>query len=205
VTAPGVTSPTDRAPAEREDPDIQEALGRRDWKAAVTLLMQRYGDSIYRFCREMTNDDVLAADIHQVTFMQAFEDLERFSGRSLARTWLFSIARHRCIDALKARRRWSIRFTPLDEEDTEAPGSIDPTPSADARMSKQELVAALEQCLRRLSPAVRTVVLLRFVEGFSYDEIARVCDERAGTLRTWVARAMPVLRRCVEGLGGTIA
>jgi RNA polymerase sigma factor (sigma-70 family) len=204
VTVPAVPSPEEQTPAGPEEEDVQEAIARRDWKGAVTLLMQRYGDSIYRFCRQMTGDDVLAADIHQITFMQAFVDLENFSGRSLVRTWLFSIARHRCIDALKARRRWRVRFTLLELPDGESIDSIDPTPPPDARMSKQELIAALEHCMGRLAPAVRTTVLLRYVEGFSYDEISRVCNERAGTLRTWVARAMPVLRRCVEARGGTI-
>jgi RNA polymerase sigma-70 factor (ECF subfamily) len=190
------------APGEADEADVRAAIERRDWRAAVSLLMERHGDAIHRFCRQMTEDDALAADLLQVTFLQAFVDLQTFSGRSLVRTWLYGIARHRCIDALKARRRWRARFQLADRDETEL-DAADPAPSAEKRMSRQELVAALEHCLARLAPAVRTALLLRYVEDLPYDEIAGICEERAGTLRTRVARAMPLLRRCVEARGGS--
>ena len=196
----------DDGPAEPDEADVLAALERRDRRTATALLMERHGEAVYRFCRQMTGDDALAADVHQVTFLQAFVDLETFSRRSRVRTWLFGIARHRCLDALKARRRWRHRFGSAVGDDEGGPiDSIDPAPRADARLGRQELIQALELCMDRLAPAVRTAVLLRFVEGFTYDEMARVCDEQASTLRTRVSRAMPVLRRCVEAHGGAIA
>lgn len=204
VVTTGAASPDGWGPARVDEEDINQALARRDWKAGVTLLMQRYGQAIYRFCRQMIGDDALAEDVHQLTFTQAFTDLPTFSGRSLVRTWLFSIARHRCSDALKARRRRSLRFQPLTPEAITAAEKTEREPAPDERMDRQQMVAALEQCLERLAPSVRMVVLLRYAEGFSYEDLSRICGERAGTLQARVARAIPVLRECLEQRGARI-
>lgn len=172
------------------------ALDRADFKAALTILMEAYGAMIYRFCRQMVADEELAEDVHQMTFVQAWEGLERFSRRSALRTWLFSIARHRCLDALKMRRRRRVRF----EDVAVVPESADPAGGAEERLAAHDRSRALSRCLGELAPAVRTVVLLRFQEGLTYPEITRICDERAPTLQARVARALPVLRRCLEGL-----
>ena len=60
---------------------------------------------------------------------------------------------------------------------------------------------ALDDCLAQLTPEVRAAVLMRFQQGLRYDEIARGTGERSGTLHMRVTRALPVLRRCLEGKG----
>ena len=200
----GSPAPKEALGAGDSEAEFADAIARADWRGALTLLMERYGDAIYRFCRQMIGDETLAADVHQLTFVQAFSDLASFSGRSLVRTWLFGIARHRCVDALRARRRWQGRFEPLKSEGDRSE-SIDPAPPADERMSRQEIVAALDRCLGELASGVKIVVLLRHVEGFSYEDMSRICGERAGTLQARVARAMPVLRACIERRTGRSA
>src|SRR5262249_23650225 len=61
--------------------------------------------AVYRYCRIALGDTVLADDVHQQVFIEAFRDLPGFAGRSTLRTWLFGIARHRVLDAAKRRRR----------------------------------------------------------------------------------------------------
>jgi len=178
------------------DPEA-EALGavaQGDWRRALTVLMQAYGSDLYRHCRQVVGDDALAEDVHQIVFVHAYRDLPGFAGRSTLRTWLYSIARHRCLDALKSARRRRRRF-PLKRELPEVP---DPAPGADANVRAAEL----ERALMSLDANVRIAVLLRYREGLTYEQMAEICGERAATLQARVARALPKLRRCLEPRGG---
>jgi RNA polymerase sigma-70 factor (ECF subfamily) len=180
----------------RLDPEAETlaAMGQRDWRRAVTVLMQAYGSDLYRHCRQMLGDEALAEDVHQIVFVHAYRDIPRFHGRSSLRTWLYGIARHRCLDALKMSRRRRRRF-PAQRE---LPDVIDPAPGADAGVRASEL----ERALMELPPKVRVAVLLRYQDGLSYEEMAEVCGERAPTLQARVARALPRLRLCLEPRGG---
>jgi RNA polymerase sigma factor (sigma-70 family) len=173
------------------------ALDRRDTDEALAVLMRSYGTAVYRYCRQMVGDEHLAQEVHQMTFVQAFEGLTRFGRRSTLRTWLFGIARHRCLDILKMDRRRRKRFGPIEE----APDQPEPHRSLEERMAERSRAQALESCLRTLAPRVRIAVLLRYQQGLSYPEIARLSSEKAPALQLRVARALPVLRRCLEEKG----
>jgi RNA polymerase sigma-70 factor (ECF subfamily) len=141
----------------------------------------------------MVRDPALAEDILQTIFLQAYKGLGRFQGRSSLRTWLMGIARHRCLDAIKARRRWGQTFEP-----GEPPPSSAATEDPVGRLA---LSQSLETCLGKLEDNVRDTVLLRYIEGFSYPEMEQICGEKAATLQMRVGRALPVLRRCLESRG----
>lgn len=181
-------------PAEDE---ALEALERGDRKAALTVLMRDYGATLYRYCCKMVGNNDLAEEAHQMTFVQAYEGLARFAGRSSLRTWLFGIARHRCLDAAKIARRRSRRFELVDE----LPESPDEAEVAEDELAGRDLRQALGRCIDKLAPAVRTAVLLRYQQDISYPDMAQICKARPATLQARVARAMPVLRRCMENQG----
>jgi RNA polymerase sigma-70 factor (ECF subfamily) len=183
------------------DPETEAlaALEHGDLDAALDVLMHAYGTALYRYCCQMVRDEEMARDAHQLAFVQAYEGLPRFSRRSSLRTWLFGIARHRCLDALKVDRRRRARFHEL----TVAGDRPTPAPSAEESLATRSLAGALEACLRQLAPRIRSTVLLRFQQGLSYPEIARLSGEAAATLQVRVARALPVLRRCLEQRGVT--
>ncbi|HEU4732775.1 MAG TPA: sigma-70 family RNA polymerase sigma factor [Kofleriaceae bacterium] len=169
-------------------------------KAAIRKLMQRYGKAVYRYCREALSDGALADDVLQVVFIEAFRDLGRFRGRSSIRTWLFAIARHRVLDAAKSRRRAQSHIEPADLVHV-----VDVRPSPGESLDERRLVDALRLCLGELRAPVRAALLLRFQQGFTFEEMALVCRERPGTLQAQVSRALPVLRACIENrTGGTL-
>jgi RNA polymerase sigma factor (sigma-70 family) len=173
------------------------ALDRGSSDDALALLMREYGTAVYRYCRQMMVDEDLAQEVQQMTFVQAHEGLARFARRSSLRSWLFGIARHRCLDHLKMHRRRYKRFGPIEEaSDLPEPGG-----SAEDRLSERSVARVLESCLRGLAPRVRTAVLLRYQQGLSYPEIARLSNEKAPALQVRVARALPLLRRCLEERG----
>lgn len=170
------------------------ALARGDFRAALTVLMDTYGADIYRFCRHFSGDAQLAEDLRQVVFMQAFEALPQFSQRSTLRAWLYGIARNRCLDAAKGRRRWRKRF-----QLTDAPAEHAAAPAPDPTdLDQPGLHRALAHCLDRLDAELRTLVLLRYHEELSYAELAQSFAAQPATLQARVARAMPKLRRCVH-------
>lgn len=182
------------SPHEAVEARAQEALDRGQLRAVLTMLMDAYGDDIYRFCRQFSGDAALAEDLRQVVFMQAFESLPRFSRRSSLRAWLYGIARNRCLDAAKGRRRWRARFHLSD-----APAERAATPAPDpADLDQPRLHRVLADCLGRLDAELRMLVLMRYREDLSYTELAQSFAAQPATLQARVARAMPGLRRCVR-------
>ena len=159
---------------------------------ALELLMRRYGASVYRYCREELRDRALADDVHQQVFIQAHRDLATFAGRATLKTWLFAIARHRVLDASKMRRRARAH------REHDAADPIDPAPAADQLIDDARLCRDLVECLGLLPPRMRTALLLRYQQGFTFDEMAQICHEKPGTLQARVARALPRLRALLE-------
>lgn len=201
AASPDIGVPSVAASMSCPDPDddveIRGAIRRGDLRDALTRIDGRFGTALYRFVRNLLGADDLSDDVYQSVLIEVYRDLPTFGGRSSLRTWLFSIARHRCLDALKANRRRAARF----ESTADAPEVADLGPRADDRMSDEQVLAALERCLDELPPELRMVLLLRFQEGFGYDDIARITRLRNETLRARVSRAMPALRTCIERQG----
>lgn len=177
-----------------------DLVAHGDMKGALRRLMERHGGAVYRFCREELRDATLADDVHQQVFIQVYRDLGKFHRRSTVKTWLYAIARHRVLDAAKSRRRAEAHI-----ESDDATAVPDPRPPASERIDDDRLREALAQCFERLSDHTRTVLLLRFQQGFTFEDIAQVCDEKAGTLQAQVSRVLPVLRDCIERrTGGSV-
>jgi len=186
-----------RARAEDPDRDIVDLALDGDLNAALRALMRRHGAAVFRYCREALRDTALAEDVHQHVFIQAHRDLPRFGGRATIRTWLFAIARHRVLDAAKSRRRAESHL-----HDDDATGVADPRPSPGESIDDARLREALIACLDTLREQVRTALLLRFQQGFTFEDMAEVCREKPGTLQAKVTRALPVLRTCIESRTG---
>ncbi len=180
--------------ARPEEQRVRAALVDADAQTAVRVLMTEYGDSLYGVIVQMMGDRSAADDVYQIMWIQVLRDRGQFSGEGSVRAWLHSIARHRCLDSIKMKRRRQTRFKPASETFDVA----DPALGAREQLASKELSSVLEQCLQTLPTETRIPVILRFQEGMSYKEIARICGERPGTLQARVVRALPILRKCVE-------
>jgi len=175
-----------------DDDQVTAAVQADDPRRAATLLMSRYGTSVYRFVLSMTGNPILADDIHQQVFLEAYRDLPRFRGQSSVRVWLLGIARHRCIDAMTTSRRWNDRFkneSPAERADDEFP--------ADRKIDRFRLLRVLAGCLTRLTPASRQALKLRFHDELSYEEASSIAGVCAATLQRRVTRALPLLRQYI--------
>lgn len=171
------------------------ALRGRRLEESLTILMQAYGHEIFRFCVSQLGNPEDAQDVLQTVFIQAHAGFASFDGRSSFRTWLFSIARHRSLDRAKSERRLQSHLHFVDQL---------PELEADDGQPAHENLAlerVLARCLGQLTRKIREVVVLRLQLEHSYEEIARLLNETPGTLQARVARALPILKRCVEQQG----
>ncbi|WP_375496550.1 sigma-70 family RNA polymerase sigma factor [uncultured Jatrophihabitans sp.] len=157
---------------------------RRGDTAAASAFVRATQADVWRLCVALGSSQ-LADDLTQDTYARAFASLHRFQGRSAARTWLLSIARRACADAVRSAVRE--RQLPASTSRAEA----DPSGGVAMRM----LVSSLE-------PARREALVLTQVLGLSYAEAADVLSCPIGTIRSRVARARTDL---MDGLGGQAA
>jgi RNA polymerase sigma-70 factor (ECF subfamily) len=174
------------------------AAAQGNGRGAVGMLVEEHGDAIYAFCLRTLRNPALAEEVAQQVFVHALRDIARFQGRSTLLVWLIGIAAHRCMDAINSERR-RLRRIELNDQATLAVQDLARSPSD--RLDRWRWMEALEKCLSLLASEVRMTVLLRFQSGMSYPEMSEVLGVRSETLQARVARALPVLRRCLEGKG----
>jgi RNA polymerase sigma-70 factor, ECF subfamily len=201
------SSAGNKAPLVRADVAAREraehvALGlieRGEIGAAITLLVGTYSEAVYAFCLRIIKDGAHAEDLRQRVFLQAYEALPSFAGGSSLRTWLLGIAKYRSLDALRALRREASRFL-LDEVSLmeAVEGTTDPPESADLARATDALRACLEGCV---SSDDRRLLMMRYRDGLSYEEMATALGHKPDTLRARVARVLPKLRRCLRRKG----
>jgi RNA polymerase sigma-70 factor (ECF subfamily) len=194
-----VCSPPGQPPKSRVDHASEAAAlacvrrGERD--QALKILMVAYGASLTAFVVRVLRDRELAKDVRQQVFLDAFQGLEKFEGRSSLWSWLCSIAYHRCFDELKRVQR-ARAADELDVRD----GLAEP-PDAAMDPDRVEKRRALDHCLGKLSAAMRAQLLMRYLLGLSYAEIGEVIGVPHSTVQVRISRILPKLRQCLRGEG----
>jgi RNA polymerase sigma-70 factor (ECF subfamily) len=173
--------------------DLQQWIASGNVRRAASALVVDYGSDVFATCLAMVRNRAAAEDLTQDIFSDAIRGLSSYRGESTPRTWLLSIARHRCIDFLRARKRdpWG---GPLSEEN-------DPDAQPDLDASGPEWLANRDQvnlALEALPEGDRALVVLRFKNGLEYDELATAFGLRPGTVRMRVSRALARMREALE-------
>ncbi|GAB5468138.1 MAG: sigma-70 family RNA polymerase sigma factor [Rhodospirillales bacterium] len=172
-----------------DDSDLIRAVGSGD-KRAMRELYIRYNNALYAFVMSRCDDAGLASDCVHDTLLDVWRTADRFAGKSSVKTWLFSIARNKLVDALRKRGTLSFVETVPESEDTA------PNPEAAAIAAAE--TAQLQACLERLSDTQRAAIRLAFVEDLRYPEIAEIEAVPVGTIKTRIFHAKQALMRCLE-------
>lgn len=155
-------------------------------------LIDEHAAAVYRVAYSVLHDRGLAEDVVQETMIKAWEGSTQFRGDSSVRTWILRIAHNTAIDALRRRRDYST--APEDLPDAVGSnGDSDPARRAAGRAD----LALLRDALGELDELSRTIVVLREVEGMSYQQIADAVDVPIATIKTRLLRARRVLQRAV--------
>jgi RNA polymerase sigma-70 factor (ECF subfamily) len=172
-------------------PDDDRALVRTAQKgdaAAFRTLVERYQRRIYQLALGMMKDPDEAMDIVQETFVRVHRYLPSFKGDSSFFTWTYRIATNLCLDASRKKSRTErVALDGLsDSNEAELEAAMDPPSAALAGPQRaalnEELKGKLDEALAGLSENHRAILLLREVEGLSYEELAKVLDIRKGTV-----------------------
>jgi RNA polymerase sigma-70 factor (ECF subfamily) len=171
--------------------------------AAFNRLVEDRSGEIYALLYRLTEDPEEARDLTQETFLRAFQSISRFRGEADLRTWLYRIA----INQARNRWRWWRRrrrneTVSLDEPQNGQPlglrlsNASQPDPEQAAISRERE--TRLRKALRSLRGSYREAVILRDIEGLSYEEIATTLEISIGTVKSRLARGRLELRRKLE-------
>jgi RNA polymerase sigma-70 factor (ECF subfamily) len=173
---------------------------------AFRELVRRYERPVFSLVYRMVRDRALAEDLAQETFVKVLNGLGSYRPEFKFSSWIFKIANNVAIDHLRRKHvdTLSLEGSPLartaEEADATALQLSDHTESPLDEVEARELGGAIERAIGRLRPAYRTCILLRHVEGFSYEEIAQTLELPLGTVKTYIHRARNELREQLEAL-----
>lgn len=142
----------------------------------------------------LAGSGIEAEDILQETFLKAYKNLDQFEGKSNMYTWLYSIARNKCIDEFRKRKYEANRSTiPVEDFEIE---------SDEFKMeNKREDVKLLKEAIAQLPEILRSIVVMKSIDGLSYPEISEVTGVNEQTLKNRMFRARKELAATLRQMG----
>lgn len=180
------------------------ALARAGMETAYRELLRRYERPVFSLIYRMVRDRALAEDLSQDTFVKVLNALDSYRPEFKFSSWVFKIANNVAIDQLRRRElnTLSLDGSPdartRDEVEATALQAVDRTELPLAELESKELGSMIEGAIAKLRPEYRSCILLRHVEGRSYEEIAETLDLPLGTVKTYIHRARHELREYLE-------
>lgn len=178
-------------------------------RLAFEELMDSYFKRIYSIAYRMAGNADDASDMTQEIMIKLYRNIKAFSGNSRFSTWVYRVATNTCLDELKKLRRhssYSIDSGIETEEGNIAAEIEDTAPTPEQRAEQSELKNLVAKALNKLGDEHKTVIILRDIQGLSYDEIARILGCSEGTVKSRISRGRAKLKNVLEkdfGFGGT--
>lgn len=181
-------------------------LAQQGRELAFRELVRRYERPVFSLVYRMVRDRETAEDLAQDAFIKVLNHIDRYSPEFKFSSWLFKIANNVAIDHLRRRRVETISMdgsphasSASEVEATSLEIEADQE-NALEEIEAKELGSAIERAIGGLRPEYRACIMLRHVEGRSYEEIATTLDLPLGTVKTYIHRARHELRRALEPL-----
>lgn len=171
--------------------------------AAYDELVRTYHASLFHVAYRMLSESGEASDLVQDIFLKVFKNIGGFRGDSALRTWIFRIAFSEILNRLRWwKRRYRFATFSIEEErngigDMPRPAFQlrDNRPTPEQALATKEQEVAIQRALGRLSSDHRSIMVLRDIEGFSYNEIADVLGISVGTVKSRLARARADMKK----------
>ncbi len=169
--------------------------------AAFEELAARYQKQIFSLAYRMCGNQEDAADMAQEALIKVYRNVEKFKGDSKFSTWLYRVVTNTCLDEMKKMKRKQVYS--LDDELETKDGSLkrdleDNAPTPEDRAEQRERSEAIQDALMRVSETHRRVLVLRDIQGFSYEEIAGMLECSEGTVKSRLSRAREALRKVLK-------
>jgi RNA polymerase sigma-70 factor (ECF subfamily) len=153
---------------------------------AFGALVRRYQDRVFTAALRLTRDRANAADVAQQAFLQAWERRQSYDRRWRVSTWLYRIVSNLCVDEHRRRARAAALAPRLEQR---------PPARPDALAEARERQTRLNGALHGLPGPQRTVLVLRYLDDLSYEEIGRACGMPVNTVKSHLQRGKAALRR----------
>ena len=164
------------------------ARARRGDADAFEQLVIAYRDQVFRLALRMCGNEADADEAAQEAFLSAWKALPNFRGDSQFSTWLYQLTSHAAIDLLRREKRQ------IAAEDITEVSVSDPAPSPQQQAERSETRQAVRDAMGQLSPEYRQIVVLRFLQELSYEEIGAVLKLPPGTVKSRLNRAKAQLK-----------
>jgi RNA polymerase sigma-70 factor (ECF subfamily) len=181
-------------------------LAQQGREPAFRELVRRYERPVFSLVYRMVRDRETAEDLAQDAFIKVLNHIDKYSPEFKFSSWLFKIANNVAIDHLRRRRLDTISMdgsphaTSASEVEASSIELQADQETALEELEAKELGSAIERAIGSLRPEYRACIMLRHVEGRSYEEIAATLDLPLGTVKTYIHRARHELRKTLEPL-----
>ncbi len=182
---------------EASDTQLMEAVRAGDL-GRLGELFERHHRRLYLYCRRLSGDAAAAEDLVQEIFMRLLRYRESYRPDAEFAPWLYTLARHACLDHLRRAPAGMVSDTDLGEPASPAPG-------AEADAAGREAARLLQRAFRRLPDKERELLVLARLEGRRYQEIAAVLGCSVGAVKVRVHRAVRKLHDLYAELAGEAA
>jgi RNA polymerase sigma-70 factor (ECF subfamily) len=182
------------------------AQAREGHEDAFRELVRRYQRPVFSLVYRMVRDRELAEDLAQETFVKVLNAIDSYKPAFKFSSWIFKIANNAAIDHLRRRELDTLSLegapdaTTPDRVEATTLQISDHAESALEELEARELGSAIERAIELLRPEYRSCILLRHVEGRSYEEIAEILDLPLGTVKTYIHRARAQLKQALGPL-----
>jgi RNA polymerase sigma-70 factor (ECF subfamily) len=173
-----------------------QQIARGD-RAAFERLYRAYQRSLFRYFLHFVHDVEVAEELTNDVLVEVWKSAARFKGRSKPSVWVFGIAYHKAMDALRRKRPPVIELRAVSE----AAAAADPRQSPEATAMRESVRRDVALALASLSVEHRAVLVLTFNHGYGYNEIAQIVGCPVNTVKTRMFYAKKQLRETLERRG----
>lgn len=175
--------------------DMTVARAQKGDAAAFEQLVVTYRDQVFRLALRMCGNEADADEAAQDAFLSAWKGLPNFRGDSRFSTWLYQLTTHAAIDLLRRQKRRG------ETDDITEISVADSAPGPQQQAEQSETRQAVRDAMAQLTPEYRQIVVLRFLQELSYEEIAAALKLPPGTVKSRLNRAKAQLREILAGMG----
>jgi RNA polymerase sigma-70 factor (ECF subfamily) len=188
----------------QEEEELLVDRCRQGDRDSFAELMRLHQKQIYNFTYRMLGSEEEAEDLTQDIFVAAFRGIRKFRGEAKFSTWLYRIALNQTRNRIKylVRRdffaKQSRRLRSSEENPWENPDLLaDIAPTPEQWTLTKSLAIQVQGCLNQMAPQARQILLLRDVQGFSYEELSEMLSLNPGTVKSRLHRARAALQECL--------
>ena len=187
--------------SEVSDAKLVEQVQRGD-RSAFDLLVRKYQHKVLKLVSRFVSDQAEAEDVAQEAFIKAYRALPSFRGESAFYTWLYRIAINTAKNALVSNRRRPVDFDLdlQDPEQYERQARLKDADTPEGLLLTEEIRQTVQTAMAELPEDLRTAIMLRELEGLSYEEIAERMSCPVGTVRSRIFRAREAIDKKLKPL-----